>query len=53
MDKTMAHELAEEFAGIENPDATITDHETWWLVELTSDVSVVVQADDGTCSYAS
>jgi hypothetical protein len=50
MDLTLIHELAEQFSGIENPDATITDLDGHWLVELTSDVSVIVEADE-TCRY--
>jgi len=50
--RTDAHELAETFAGFENPDAYLTEYEDGvTLVELTSDIRVFVDAD-GTCSFA-
>jgi len=51
MDLTLVHELAEQFADIENPDATITKLDNCWMVELTSDVLVIVNEDE-TCCYA-
>jgi hypothetical protein len=51
MDKTLAHELAEEFAGVENEDASVTRSEDGsFIVELTSDIRVYVSPDE-VCEY--
>jgi len=51
MDRTTAHEIAEEFAGIINQDATITEYEDGsYKVELSSDVAVMVDSN-GDCTY--
>ena len=55
MDRTTAHELAEEFAGYTNENADIRniqdDSESVYQVELTPDIVVIVHGD-GSCDYA-
>ena len=49
MDKTTAHQLAEEFSGIENENATVVEMgNDSYRVELTSDVTVIVN-NNGEC----
>jgi len=57
MDMTKIHELAEEFSGVHNPDATLTEiydpvHGTSvWKVELSSDITVYVDGDTEECNF--
>jgi hypothetical protein len=52
MNKTEAHEIAEQYAGYRNENATVTEQrEGIFKVELSSDITVYVNSD-GDCELA-